>query len=473
VSSLDHILRLAGVGERYADLKVEDCPWDEEPLHRVSEALQFKSPSDELDKKSAARTLSLKQRFVDVDDPVWGAKSHYGTPKFSSVLYAIAALLTEEPKAVKTGETFVRDAKKSLDPKKLQQAIKDRLSGKDRGHASYGSFGVDTNDGEIYADGPETWSGGEREMAISQAESSAINKELEKNPPSVVVEPMTGKTGASGWKIKVSPAYAHYKAIGDKAVAAVEKEYAAKKGKSESINLDEAHPLGTVHSRKDGDWIKTADGWVRVTKKLKASMGSAAPSPAQASAPPPKAPAPPKETATAKAKAALKKTASVYDKNPNAKVSVGSMLAMPKPKPEPAPALPPAPAPPKPASGPLTDEERAKAAEEIMPIVNKAMQALGDSYDKAEFNGKVVQASFRSWDLPKDPPSDPSDWDDEDGEYDSDGGDYYAYEEQVSKVLKGAYALLKSKLADVADKVDKVFVEMGDKNYVEVAVKLK
>ena len=218
-------------------------------------------------------------------------------------------------------------------------------------------------------------------------------------------------------------------------------------------DVDEAiQPIGTVHSRKDGDWVKTADGWVRVKKKDKAAIiGTKTP---------PKVSRP-------------RKTANV----PPASV--------PPPKAPPAPPAP-APAPPVPAvkaasatmqpvSGPLTDAERAKVAEKVTPVVTQAMKALGDDYDSAQFTGKTVQASFRTWDLPKDPPPDPSDYDDEDDAYDSDydAGDYYAYQDKVGEILKNTRAHLKAKLADVADKIERISLGVGDKNWIEVDVILK
>ena len=90
------------------------------------------------------------------------------------------------------------------------------------------------------------------------------------------------------------------------------------------VVLDAIQPLGTVNSRKDGDWLKTAKGWVRITKDLKATIGTlpagtptskakkaiaagapAAPQPAPL--PPAAPPAPKALTPTEKAKAALKR----------------------------------------------------------------------------------------------------------------------------------------------------------------------
>ena len=253
------------------------------------------------------------------------------------------------------------------------------------------------------------------------------------------------------------------------------------------VVLDAVQPLGTVNSRKDGDWIKTEKGWVRITKELKATLGTVPagkptskkpPSTAPQGAPVPTTPPAPipapasAMTATAKAKAALKKTASVFDKYPDAKVSVGHLLAMPAPKP--APPAPPAAAP-KPTSGPPSDEERAELAKKIKPLLLKVLASLGDggSDDDVEVNGKTMQASYRTWNLPKDPPSDPSDYDDEDGDSGDSGMSYYDYEEKVSAELKNARAKITAALAGHMDSIAKIRAGVGDKNYVEVDVELK
>jgi hypothetical protein len=260
------------------------------------------------------------------------------------------------------------------------------------------------------------------------------------------------------------------------------------------VVLDAIQPVGTVNSRKDGDWIKTEKGWVRITKDLKATLGtvpagkptarpknpSTAPQGASVLATPPAPiPAPASAmTATARAKAALKKTASVFDKHPDAKVSVGHMLAMPAPKPAlPAPPAKQAvPAPAKVAvAAPAEDPEakRAAVAAKIKPLLLKALKSLGDggSDDDVEIHGNSMTASYRTWNLPKDHPSDPSDYDDEgDGD---DGMNYYDYEEKVSEELKNARAKVTAALAGHMDSISTIWASVGDKNYVEIDVELK
>jgi len=257
------------------------------------------------------------------------------------------------------------------------------------------------------------------------------------------------------------------------------------------VVLDAIQPVGTVNSRKDGDWIKTEKGWVRITKDLKATLGtvpagkptarpknpSTAPQGASVLATPP-APIPAHAsamTATARAKAALKKTASVFDKHPDAKVSVGHMLAMPTPKPA-APAPPkPAPAAPPPAPAQDIEAKRAELTKKITPLLLKTLKSIGDSSDdEVVVYGKTLTASYRTWNLPKDPPDDPSDYDEDDDtdSYDG-GGDYYKYEEDVTKELKAARASIAAALHAHMDGVAKIRASMGDKNYVEVEVELK
>jgi hypothetical protein len=251
------------------------------------------------------------------------------------------------------------------------------------------------------------------------------------------------------------------------------------------VVLDAIQPLGTVNSRKDGDWIKTEKGWVRVTKDLKATLGtvpagkptskkpsSAPPAPVfpPKTAPPPapllSPPAPKAVSATDRAKAALKGMKNALP------------AASPLPAPPPKQAVPAVSAPAKVAVEPASGDpvaKRAEVAAKIKPLLLKALKSLGDggSDNDADFHGNTVGASYRTWNLPKDPPSDPSDYDDEDYEGDSDGMSYYDYEELVSKELKNARAKITAALAAHMDSISKIRASVGDKNYVEVEVVLK
>lgn len=251
------------------------------------------------------------------------------------------------------------------------------------------------------------------------------------------------------------------------------------------VVLDAIQPLGTVNSRKDGDWLKTEKGWVRITKNLKATIGTLpagkptskakkpvavatlAPSvapPAPHQAPPPAAPL----SATAKAKAALKVA------HASGVAALAAKTAPPVASPVSVPPAPAKVAAVLPAEDPGV--KRAAVAAKIKPILLKVLASLGDggSDDEATFQGKTVQASYRTWNLPKDPPSDPSD-DDEDGYGDSgdSGMSYYDYEEKVSAELKNARAKITAALAGHMDSIAKIRAGVGDKNYVEVEVELK
>ena len=115
-------------------------------------------------------------------------------------------------------------------------------------------------------------------------------------------------------------------------------------------------------------------------------------------------------------------------------------------------------------------------AAKIKPLLLKVLASLGDggSDDEATFQGKTVQASYRTWNLPKDPPGDPSDYDDDEDVDPGDSGmSYYDYEEKVSAELKNARAKITAALAGHMDSISKIRASVGDKNYVEVDVELK
>jgi hypothetical protein len=131
------------------------------------------------------------------------------------------SLLVRKPTST---ETFIRDPNGKLNQQQIEKLANKRLDGVSR----VSMFGFDSNDGEIYADGPEMFGDGEWGMALTQADDEAMNKAIESNPPKVTVTAVKGKTGA-GWKIVVSKPAQHYIDIGK---AAAEKQAAllAKKG---------------------------------------------------------------------------------------------------------------------------------------------------------------------------------------------------------------------------------------------------
>lgn len=108
----------------------------------------------------------------------------------------------------------------------LRQAINSKLDPGEHGGGS--GFEMNTNDGEIYADGYRGFDGGEWGYRSSQAEEAGILKALQANPPTVKVEAVKGSTGG-GWKITISKPYSYYKKAGD-AAAVIEQEKMVAKG---------------------------------------------------------------------------------------------------------------------------------------------------------------------------------------------------------------------------------------------------
>lgn len=201
--------------------------------------------------------------------------------------------------------------------------------------------------------------------------------------------------------------------------------------------LAEVYSVGTVHKRKDGEWIKTADGWVRLTKDRKATSGAGG---SAASAPVPQATS----------------GASPTDRALQAMKTAGASAPTTKPAEK------------KPDEN--SDEQRKANAEKLVPVITAAMKSLEDGgYDEAQVDGYFVRASFRTWDLPKDPPSEPYGDDDESDE----GMDWYAYQDALEDVLKRAREGLQTKLSAHMDKIAGIKVYPGDKNWIEVAVRLK
>jgi hypothetical protein len=121
---------------------------------------------------------------------------------------------------------WVRDAKgllqsmkfsKGTGPDGLRMALNANL---DPGPYGGGSgFEMDTNDGEIYADGPGTFEDGEWGYRSTQATEAGILKALQADPPKTNVEPVRGSTGR-GWKITISKPYGYYLKAGNDAAAA-------------------------------------------------------------------------------------------------------------------------------------------------------------------------------------------------------------------------------------------------------------
>jgi hypothetical protein len=168
-------------------------PWD--VLAEGWEAPRPKSPFD----AQAITTQSLKQGFVDA-----GALSKLA-PK-AIVMHALHFFLYNP----RTTATFIRDPGGVLNQKDLEKLAKDALEG------GYPLFMYDTNDNEIFADGPEMFADMEWGYDVTRSIAGGQNDAIESTPPKVSVEKVQGKTGA-GWKISIAKPYQFYLDAGQKA----------------------------------------------------------------------------------------------------------------------------------------------------------------------------------------------------------------------------------------------------------------
>lgn len=213
--SLDNIRRLAGI------VDFEFAPWDA----RVEEANEKDLVGSIKAKKAKGHyagddiSAFLKLRgFVDMgkDAPV---KTYDGP--LNAVRQAISIGMVQQHGKV----ALIRDPGSTIQKDWLEKTATEIVTG--NGHGPYGAFGYDTNDGEIFADGPEVFADGQWGYQTTSAWAHAQNKELEKNPPKVTVTRVQGKTGG-GWKIEVSKGLDHYDAVGaaaaDKAAAELAKK---------------------------------------------------------------------------------------------------------------------------------------------------------------------------------------------------------------------------------------------------------
>jgi hypothetical protein len=94
-----------------------------------------------------------------------------------------------------------------------------------RPNGSYSAYGYDTNDGEIFADGPEMFAEGEWGYRSTQVFAAALDKAIEGDPPKVKIEPVQGTTG-SGYKLTVNKSKDHYWAIARAAMKAEQARWA-------------------------------------------------------------------------------------------------------------------------------------------------------------------------------------------------------------------------------------------------------
>lgn len=227
-----------------------DTPWDRLLVEGKPEDTGWARPKmhdpQHYDYRKARYDLTKMQGYADLSK---SAKLQLG--KDDAISMAMAQLV-HNPTA-KT--VYIKDPSGLLNVAIIQKAAENWLTGKDTGSPSYGAFGFDNNDHEIYADGTEVFVHGEWGYEVTQALDQAQNNELEKNPPKVKVTRIKGKT-AEGWRIDVSKPLKHYKDVGLKAA---EKEAAdlAKKG----VFPDEGG---------GGSWLKypeaLAQKWMRGAK---------------------------------------------------------------------------------------------------------------------------------------------------------------------------------------------------------------
>lgn len=107
---------------------------------------------------------------------------------------------------------YVRDPKGWLEPKAFAKE-------------AYRMFLPDSNDDEMFADGPGPL-GGRWNYEISAASLYGLRDAVEKTPPKPKLEPVQGKTG-KGWRITIAVPFQHYKDASDAAKEATAKSLAA------------------------------------------------------------------------------------------------------------------------------------------------------------------------------------------------------------------------------------------------------
>lgn len=205
--SLPGFRRLAGLSDDRS--LPTDVPWDNPMVEGASDSWARPKMHDpqHYDYRRARYDLTAMQGYADLSK---SAKLKLG--KDDAISMAMA-LLVKNPTA-KT--TYIKDPSGLLDPAAIQKAAENWLTGEDSGSPSYGAFGFDNNDHEIYADGVEVFRDGEWGYEVTQAIDTAQNDELERNPPKVKVSRIKGKT-SEGWRIDIDKPQKHYLDVGLKA----------------------------------------------------------------------------------------------------------------------------------------------------------------------------------------------------------------------------------------------------------------
>jgi hypothetical protein len=224
---------------RYSGLDHNDfAPWDRGLVEGLADIVAKQKKGQYVGQEVSNH--HLKQGFVDM-----GNDSPLKMQPDDAVGEALS-LLIRKPTST---ETFIRDPNGKLNKEQIEKLANKRLDGVSR----VSMFGFDSNDGEIYADGPEMFGDGEWGMALTQADDEATNKAVESNPPKVTVTAVKGKTGA-GWKITVSKPAQYYRDIG---TAAAEKQAAllAKKGIYPKPKGDGHYAYAKIRAK----WLKAVE----------------------------------------------------------------------------------------------------------------------------------------------------------------------------------------------------------------------
>jgi len=223
---------------RFSGLDHNDfAPWDRGMTEGLADIMAKKKQGQYVGQDVSNH--HLKQGFVDM-----GNDSPLKMQPDEAVGEALS-LLVRKPTST---ETFIRDPNGKLNQAQIEKLANRRLDGV----AHVSMFGFDSNDNEIYADGPEVFGDGEWGYAVTQAEDGATNKAIESTPPKVTVTAVKGKTGA-GWKITVSKPAQYYTDIG---MAAAEKMAAtlAKKGIFPNPKTDGHYAYPKIRAK----WLKAA-----------------------------------------------------------------------------------------------------------------------------------------------------------------------------------------------------------------------
>jgi hypothetical protein len=116
-------------------------------------------------------------------------------------------LLARDPTQTRT---FIRDPNGVFNEAELEKLAKRHFDGR------YSTFSFDTNDDEIFADGPAAFYDMEWGYYVTRAIANGQNDAVESSPPKVSVEKVKGKSG-DGWKISISKPFQFYLDAGQKA----------------------------------------------------------------------------------------------------------------------------------------------------------------------------------------------------------------------------------------------------------------